>query len=139
MAATYQVNISIGAGTSFNQLYYLTNPDMSPMDITGAQFSARLAKHPRAVDATAAYVPPVYKQIPFDTAIENGPQGEFSLSMPSTRTSILDEGKYVYSASMKDTNGYWYEVVSGLAFVDCAFGYPGPIGSIGIEGNPPTP
>jgi len=127
MAANYKVNINIGAGVSFNQLYYLTEADMSPLDITGADFTANLAKHSRAKDVVLSTdTEPVYEYHPFGCFVENGPEGQFSLNMSAEDTDKLEEGKYVYSVTMKDVNGYYYEVVSGLAFVDTAFGVPFP-------------
>jgi hypothetical protein len=128
MAADYKVNVSIGAGTSFNQKYYLTEPDLSPLDITESDFYANLAKHSRAKDITSSTDQESdYNYYPFTCYVENGPQGEFSLNMSPEDTAKLEEGKYVYSVTMRDRNGYLYEVVSGLAFVDTSFGLPFPI------------
>ena len=51
MAAPFQVNISISAGTDFTQQFTVNNPDFSPVDITGFKFLAKLAKHPTSIDA----------------------------------------------------------------------------------------
>jgi hypothetical protein len=127
MAAEYKVNINIGAGVSFNQMYYLTGNDLDPLNITGAKFNANLAKHARSMDVTqSTSEEKVYNYHPFDYFIDNGPQGQFSISMNAEDTAKLEEGKYVYSITMEDINGYTYEVVSGLAFVDVAFGLPFP-------------
>ena len=127
MAAEYKVNINIGAGVSFNQKYYLTGNDLDPLDITGANFTANLAKHSRAKDVVLSTdTVPVYEYHSFGCFVENGPQGEFTLNMSPEDTAKLEEGKYVYSVTMEDINGYTYEVVSGLAFVDVAFGLPFP-------------
>ena len=47
MAAAYQVNIKISAGVQFTQEYTLTNPDRTPMNLTGCKFRANIAKHTR--------------------------------------------------------------------------------------------
>ena len=120
---TYQVNITISAGATFNQLFYLTNPDKSPMDITGATFSANLAKHTRSVNAVkSSSSRMVYQYVPFKTRVVDGKNGVFEISMESYLTAKLHEGKYVYDAVMKDVNGYRTDAVNGLAFVDVAMG-----------------
>ena len=123
MAAQYQVNISIQAGTDFAQEFTVSNPDLSPVNITGCQFFANLAKHPTAIDAAVSTSgSPVYKYISFDTRIVNGVAGIYSISLSASNTSKLQEGKFVYNVVMQDINGEKISVVSGLAFVDVAFG-----------------
>lgn len=124
MAAQYLVNITIQAGCDFKEMYFLTNPDMSPKDITHCKVEAKLAKHSRAYDAIASTSNEmVYLYSPFQCYIEDGVNGVFSLNMKANETSKLEEGKYVYSASLTDVNGFTSEVVSGLIFVDVAFGH----------------
>ena len=123
MAAQFQVNITIAAGADFTQEYTVTSPDRLPVDITGYKFSANLAKHPTAIDAAVSTSgSPVYKYIPFVTNIVNGEDGLYSLTMLANETSKLQEGKYVYNVVMTDGNGDTQSMMSGLAFVDVAFG-----------------
>ena len=120
---TYQVNITVSAGTTFNQLFYLTNPDKSPMDITGATFSANLSKHSNSVNAvrsTSSRM--VYQYVPFKTRVVDGKGGVFEITMDSFISAKLQEGKYVYDVVMKDVNGYRTDAVTGLAFVSVAMG-----------------
>jgi hypothetical protein len=120
---SYQVNITLSAGTTFNQLFYMTNPDKSPMDITGASFSANLAKHSRSVNAVqSSSTRMVYQYIPFKTRVVDGRGGVFEISMDSYLTAKLQEGKYMYDAVMKDVNGYRIDAVNGLVFVNVAMG-----------------
>ena len=123
MAAQYQVNVNIMAGVDFVQEYHLTNPDLSPMDITGCKFGAIMRKHPESVDATKTTATErVVPQLAFDTKVVSGIGGVFSISVPGARTKNLREGKYVYNVSMKDRNGQITSSVGGLVFVDRAFG-----------------
>ena len=123
MAAQYQVNITVSAGVDFTQRFTVANPDLSPVNITGYKFFANLAKHPTAIDAAVSTSgTPVYKYVPFTTLVVNGQQGIYSISLSASQTSKLEEGKYVYNVVMKDLNGEKISVVSGLAFVDVAFG-----------------
>ena len=123
MAAAFSVNINISAGADFTQQFSVTSPDRLPVDITGFQFLAKLAKHPTSIDAmTSTSGVPNTSYISFDTAVENGQAGLYSISMTADKTSLLAEGKYVYSVVLVNTSGEKSPAVSGLAFVDVAFG-----------------
>ena len=123
MAAPFSVNISISAGADFTQQFSVAQPDRSPVDITGFQFLAKLAKHPTAIDAMVTTSgEPAYKYISFDTAIENGQLGLYSISMSADKTSLLEEGKYLYNVVLVNNSGEKSPAVGGLAFVDVAFG-----------------
>ena len=122
MAASYQVNLNINAGTTFNQSFFLTGPDKSPANITGYTFSAKMAKHAnamRAIESTTSN--PVYSYIPFTATVIDGIGGEYCLYMSSKQSAKLSEGKYVYSVVATDKNGNKSEVVDGLIFVERAF------------------
>ena len=123
MASPFQVNISISAGADFTQQFTVNNPDFSPVDITGFKFLAKLAKHPTSIDAmTSTSGVPVYKYVSFDTAVEDGKKGIYSISMSAAKTSLLPEGKYVYSVVVQNTGGEKIPAVEGIVFVDVAFG-----------------
>ena len=123
MAVQFQVNISISAGADFTQEYSVTAPDLSPVDITGYKFFANLAKHPTAINAAVSTSgSPVYKYVSFDTNIVSGALGLYSITLLATETSKLAEGKYVYNIIMEDLDGEKSSLVSGVAFVDVAFG-----------------
>ena len=120
---SFTVNISISAGTTFAQQFTLTNPDLSPKNITGYKFQGYIAKHPGAVDAhTSTSEYPKHKYYPFTCSVYDGHKGIYDIYMPSTLTNKLQEGKYVYSIVGKHPNGASSEVVNGLAFVQKAFG-----------------
>ena len=123
MASPYTVNINVNAGVDFSQQFTITGPDLAPVDITGYKFYAQLAKHPTAIDANVSTSgSPVYEYRPFTTRVISGTAGTYSISMDSTNTSKLEEGKYVYNIIMEDLSGDKTSVISGLAFVDVAFG-----------------
>jgi len=118
MASQYQVNLSIQAGTDFGQIFYLANPDKTPLDITGCKFAAILQKHAGAIDATlSTSVDPVYKYAAFDTSVVDGVGGAYQISLTADQTKLLQEGKYMFNVVMTNVNGQKDEVVSGLAFV----------------------
>lgn len=121
MTAAYQVNIHIDAGLPFTQEFYITNPDRTPRNITGSKFFGSVSKHPNSIDATkAGKGNPVYKKLSFQTRVVDGQKGIMSISLSNELTSLLAEGKYVYSITMKDVNGYSSTVVSGLCFINIA-------------------
>ena len=123
MAAQYQVNITVSAGTDFTQEFTIANPDGTPVNITGYKFFANLAKHPTAIDAAVSTSgSPVYSYVPFTTLVVDGKKGIYNITLTSAQTSKLQEGKYVYNVVMQDLNSEKSSVVSGLAFVDVAFG-----------------
>jgi len=130
MAAPLQVNINITSGTSFSKEFTLTNSDKTPVDITGSEFFAKVAKHPEALNAVKSTSDaPVWKYLPMTTAVVNGTGGVYSISLSSTDSDKLEEGKYVYSVVRKDSGGVYTEIVSGLTFVDKSFGYT-PTGTV---------
>ena len=123
MAAAYQVNIAISAGANFSQEFYVTNPDMTPRDITGLKFAGNLSKHAVSINAvTSTSMKPVYKVIPFHTRVVDGKKGVIEISMSPHISNLLREGKYVYDVVCKETSGAITNIVSGLAFVSKTFG-----------------
>lgn len=123
MASNYQVNITIQAGTEFNQEFYLTKPDRSPMDITGCKFNANISKHVNSVDATRTTSKrKAHKLIPCKTRVVDGKKGIFSISLSASITKLLKEGKYVYNCVMRNRAGELSDAVSGLVFVEIATG-----------------
>ena len=123
MAAPFQVNISISAGTDFTQQFTVNNPDFSPVDITGFKFLAKLAKHPTSIDAmTSTSGVPVYNYVAFSTAVEDGPKGIYSINLYSAQHSLLPEEKYVNSVVLQNTGGQKSPAIEVIAFGDVAFG-----------------
>ena len=123
MAATFQVNINITSGVDFKQQYTLTGSDMTPTDLTGFVFSGNVAKHECALNATTSTsTSPVWKAMPLTITVPNPTSGVYVISLTAAQTAKLKEGKYVYSVVVTDTTPTTSEVVSGLAFVDKAFG-----------------
>ena len=123
MAVQYQVNIKVSIGADFSQDFYLTNPDRSPMNITGYTISGNIAKHPTSLNAVTSTSSSIdYNYIPFVGRVVDGVGGVFSLSINSHESSKLKEGKYVYNAVITDVNGNRIDTVSGLVFAEVSFG-----------------
>lgn len=113
----------MSAGTNFSQLFTLTQVDGTAVDITGYTFYSKMAKHEGAVNViTSTSAEPVWKYIAIPTTITNATSGEYTLSLDPSVTVKLDEGKYVYSVVSEDASAVKTEILSGLIFVDKAFG-----------------
>ena len=126
-----QVNLNIDAGTDFTKQFSVKNDDQTAKDLTGYTFTARLAKHSRAMDADGSTsAAPVWRFVDFTTTIDNATGGLYSISLASTNTVKLEEGKYVYNIVMSDASDNHTSIVEGLVFVDVAFGYTGTYGSL---------
>ena len=94
MASQFQVHIRIAAGTDFSQNFYITNPDMTPMDITGSYFTAVISKHSESINAIkSTEEQPVYAYYTMDTRVDNGIGGVVNVSMAGSDTSKWKEGK----------------------------------------------
>ena len=119
MASPYTVNIQMSMGVDFSQDFYLTNPDLSPMDITGCKFTGALSKWAgsyNAVESTSSEYK--YKSVPFVGSVANGVGGVYNLSMDGALSMGLEEGKYVYTVVMEDVNGTKRRVLDGVVFLD---------------------
>ena len=125
MAQAFQVNLTISAGLSFRQEFTLTNPDKSPVDLTGASFTGALSKYERAVNADLSTSgAPVYERTYFECEVVNPTLGVYCIKLTPDQTVKLAEGKYVYNVVMKNVNLELLPAVQGLVFVDVAFGAP---------------
>ena len=88
MPAAFQVNIVITAGVDYNQQFTLTNPDKSPLDITGYTFTGNVSKYPRSKDALLSTAEePVYIRYPLTTRVVNGVGGIYQISMEADETN----------------------------------------------------
>jgi hypothetical protein len=123
--AAYQVNITISAGCSFKQEFTLTNPDRSPVNLTGSSFTGALSKYERALNANlSTSAEPVFERIYFNCEIVNAELGVYCIKLTAEQTTKLLEGKYLYNVVMRNVNGETFPTVQGLVFVDISFGHP---------------
>ena len=65
---------------------------------------------------------PVYDFVSFDTSVVDGKAGKYAITMGAAKTSLLEEGKYLYNVVLVNNNGEKSPAVNGLVFVDVAFG-----------------
>lgn len=121
MSFNHTVNLVCTAGAGFSQNFYLTNPDKTPMDITGCKITGGFAKHPGAVNAVCTTSEEVvWNSVSFTGTIADGVGGVYNLSLNPEDTRGMEQGKYVYSAVMEDVNGSTNRVVHGILFIDFA-------------------
>lgn len=118
--AVYVTNLELTTGCDFYQEFYLTNPDLSPMDISGCSFQAALQKHPGAVDANSENSDRVANKL--TTNVVDASNGIYAVTFPAKENNALEEGKYVYQVIMLDENGRFSPVADGLVFVEKGFG-----------------
>ena len=119
----YTVNISLSSGVSFSQEFTMANPDMTPVNITGYKFVGKLSKHPQSIDAVLSTRDnPVQKGVKFSCNVIDGIRGVYNIYLPAKATQKIQEGKYCYNIVAIDVNGNSSVAVSGLAFVEQAFG-----------------
>ena len=131
MARQYPVNIELAAGVDFSKTFYMKNADLSPTDLSGDTFSARLAKHATALNAVSSTsTDPVWKYIPFVVTVTDAINGVYTISLPAETTAKLSEGKYVYNITSQPSGGDFTNNVSGLVFVSIAFGNTGSFGTL---------
>ena len=120
MALQYTANIQIAAGTDFYQEFYLTEQDLSPLDISDMTFAASIQKHANSKNVLSSGAADV--GVPFTTSVVDGKLGIYSISLSRAETLKLEEGKYVFSVIMKTFTDEFVDALSGLVFVDKSFG-----------------
>ena len=123
MAVQFQVNLQLSAGMDFYQEFFLTEADLSPLNVTGMTFHSGIKKHANSVIANESTSTQTKNSIvSFETGVVDGLAGVYYLRLRNAESEKLEEGKYVYSTVMDNGQGEFVEVNSGLIFVDRAFG-----------------
>lgn len=100
------VNLTIDKGTTFEATFNVTNADGSVFSLSNYTASAKIRKHPTATSSKS-----------FATAITVA-TGEIKISMGSTVTSQLDEGRNYYDVIITQSGtGKIQKVFEGTAIV----------------------
>jgi hypothetical protein len=108
MSAVYVNNLSINAGTDFEQVFTLASSSgNSDVDLSGYTGEAKLAKHAGAAEAN---------KVSFAVSFVYPSEGVISISLTEEQTSVLSEGRYVYDVVINDGSRKT-RVVEGMAFV----------------------
>ncbi len=103
MAATY--NITVNQNADFRRAFQVKE-DSVIVDITNYTFSGRL-KSSFNDDS----------HVDFNTSIENGAQGTFSINLTDTVTGSMSPGTWVYDVIMTADTGVKTRLLQGNAFL----------------------
>jgi len=106
--AVYVNNIVINAGETFSQpLTIIDSGGSNPVNLTGYAVSSMIRKHAESTTKTAD----------FTVGITSAFKGRITLSLGSSITSTIKEGRYVYDVLLKDTANLKSIVVEGMVLV----------------------
>lgn len=100
------VNITIEQGTDFQNVYTVTNPNGTPLDLNGYTAAAKIKKYPSSITSSS-----------FGVGIITA-AGQVVVSMANTVSEALSPGRYYYdviitsSGSNKKT-----KIIDGMALV----------------------
>lgn len=100
------LNLTIEQGTDFEIKLTVRNKDNSPLNLLGYTATSSLKKHYKS---TTSY--------PFVVTFLDRINGRISLTMTSTVTSTLSEGRYVYDVLLTSPNTVKTRVVQGTVLV----------------------
>lgn len=104
----YVRNFVINQGVDFSQSLNLQSSDDSPISISGYAASSYIRKHPESKNIVAG----------FGISFSNPAAGELTLSLGSTITSNIKEGRYVYDVVLKNNSTNKKSVImEGMIFV----------------------
>jgi hypothetical protein len=106
--AVYVNNIVINAGEYFSQpLTIIDSGGSSPVNLTGYAASSAIRKHPESS----------IKSADFTVDITSATKGKITLSLASTITSTIKEGRYVYDVLLISDANFKSIAVEGSVLV----------------------
>lgn len=106
--AVYVSNLVINSGENFSQtLTLIDSTNGSPLNITGYTASSMIRKHAESSIKTAD----------FTVSIINAIKGEINLSLNSTITSSIKEGRYVYDVLLRTPSNFKTIAIEGMILV----------------------
>lgn len=106
--AVAAVNIVIEQGTDYQDVFTVSNPDGSPLDLTGYTGVAKIRKHSEATVST-----------PFAVGIVST-AGQVVISLANTTTTDLKSGRYYYDVIVTSSVGKKIKVVDGMVLVNAS-------------------
>lgn len=105
--AVYVNNITINAGEDFSQVLTLENFNDELVNLTGYGASSYIRKHSESSKVIAGFGISIFSPL----------EGKIKLSLGSTITSTIPEGRYVYDVLATSNSGLKYIVVEGMVTV----------------------
>jgi hypothetical protein len=104
------VNITIEQGTDIENSYSVSNPDGSPLDLTGYSATAKLIKFPGSTTTSSSITS-------FNVGIVSS-TGQVVTSIANTITSQLEPGRYYYDVIVTSVgDAKKTKIVTGMALV----------------------
>ena len=105
--SVYVNNITINAGETFSQPLTILNSSGTAVNLTGYAASSMMRKHAESETKTAD----------FTVGITSAADGLITLSLSSSTTAGIKEGRYVYDVLLTDTANLKSVVVEGMVLV----------------------
>jgi hypothetical protein len=108
MAAVYVNNLTINAGSDFNETFTLESSiSNSPLNLTNYQASSKMRKWYNSKTA-----------ISFETRIDFPPtSGRLTIFLPGEDSQDISPGRYVYDVLLTDIYGIKSRVIEGSVLV----------------------
>ena len=106
MSAVPTVNISIDGGTNFTATYTIASPSGAVLDLTGYTATSKVRKYPTSPSSESFAV-----GIASDT-------GKITISMASTVTATLSEGRNYYDIIITSPASVTSKVIQGMVMVN---------------------
>lgn len=105
--SVYVNNIVISAGSSFSQDLTLSQSGGAEVNLTGYGISSYIRKHPESLIKTAE----------FTVGITSALEGQINISLPSSVSATIKEGRYVYDILAIKPSGNRNIIVEGDVLV----------------------
>ena len=105
--AEYVNNLTINSGEDFNYPLTILSSQGGDLDLTGYAVTSMMRKHPESSTVTAEFV----------VGITSAARGEVNLSLASTITSDIKQGRYVYDVLLTSDLNVRTIAVEGTALV----------------------
>lgn len=104
--AVPSVNITIEKGTDYENIFTVTNPDGSPINLTGYTSVGKIKKFPGSLSSS-----------PFTVGIISN-AGQVVVSMANTITNALTPGRYYYDVVITSVSTNKVQrIIEGMAIV----------------------
>lgn len=104
--AAININLTIEQGADYDVDFTIRNDDGTPLNLTGYTAESVVKKHSSSVSS-----------YPFNVTFINRAAGEIAISMASTTTSTLSEGRYLYDVVLTSPNNFKSRVIQGSVLV----------------------
>jgi hypothetical protein len=105
--AVYAVNFILDKGTDFEEEINLSEDDGSPLNLVGYIAAAKIRKYPTSP-----------KYTPFVITFIDREEGRLKISLSSSQTSGLQEGRNYYDLLLTDGTGKVKKVIEGNIIVN---------------------